>query len=77
MLFILVMEAINKMINRVVMGEFLKGFIAAGAGVGTVSVSHLLFAYDTLSFMMQMRPNWIIKAKCSLSYGWCQALKSI
>lgn len=47
-LFILVMEALSRMMDKAVMGGYLKGFNAMIVGVGTVLVSHLLFADDTL-----------------------------
>lgn len=39
-LFILVIEALRRMMDKRVRGGYLKGFNAAIAGVGTVSVSH-------------------------------------
>ncbi|KAF3618129.1 Ferredoxin-dependent glutamate synthase, chloroplastic [Capsicum annuum] len=57
MLFIFVMEALSRMMDKVVSGGYFKGFNAAVGGEGTISVSHLLFASDTLVFVMQLRPN--------------------
>lgn len=50
MLFILVIEALSRMMDRAVMGEYLKGFNAAVGEHGTISISYLVFANDTLIF---------------------------
>lgn len=46
MLFILVMEALSKMMGRAVLGGLIKGFKVAVSGVG--KITHLQFAEDTL-----------------------------
>lgn len=50
MFFILVMEALSGMIDRALLGGYLKGFDAAVGGVRTILVSHLLFVDDTVVF---------------------------
>lgn len=50
MLFILVMEALSRMMDKIVLAGYIKGFKAVVGGVGTTVVSHLLFADDTLVF---------------------------
>lgn len=50
--FILVMEALSWMMDIVVLGGHINGFNAAvGVGV-SLTISHLLFADDTLVFVM-------------------------
>lgn len=41
-MFILVMEMLSRMTDRVVMGGYIKSFSVAFWGVRTISVSHLL-----------------------------------
>lgn len=50
-LFILVMEALSRKMDKAVLGGFLKAFNAAieGERVRIVLVFHLLFVYDTLA----------------------------
>lgn len=50
LLFILVMEVLSKMIDRVVGGGRLTGFIVEGSNGDVLTISHLLFAYDTTLF---------------------------
>ncbi|WMV54009.1 hypothetical protein MTR67_047394 [Solanum verrucosum] len=50
MLFILVMEALSRMMDKIVLAGYIKGVKAVVGGVGTTVVSHLLFADDTLVF---------------------------
>lgn len=50
MLFILVMESFSRTVDRVVLGGHLKGFSVVVEGVGSLLISHLLFADDTLVF---------------------------
>ena len=49
-LFVIVMEAFNCLVEKVVRGGFLTAFHAKGRGGGGVEISHLLFANDTLIF---------------------------
>nr|XP_016438279.1 PREDICTED: uncharacterized protein LOC107764237 [Nicotiana tabacum] len=50
MLFILVMDALSKMMDRAVGGGFLRGFSAPIGVLSARRVSHMLFADDTLIF---------------------------
>ncbi|XP_009630460.2 uncharacterized protein [Nicotiana tomentosiformis] len=50
MLFILVMDALSKMMDRAASGGFLRGFSAPIGVLSARRVSHLLFADDTLVF---------------------------
>lgn len=50
MLFILVMEALSRMMDRTVLGGHIKGFKATVGGDNFVLVTHLLFTKDTLVF---------------------------
>lgn len=50
LLFIFVMEALNKMIFGVVKGGFISGFSVGETIIGLIHISHLLFANDTLIF---------------------------
>ena len=49
-LFVIVMEAFNRMIEKAVCGGFLTACQVRGRGGAGVKVSHLLFADDTLIF---------------------------
>ena len=49
-LFVLIMEAFNRLIAKVEEGVFIKGVKIEGRGGEGVQVSHLLFADDTLLF---------------------------
>lgn len=77
MSFISVTEAMSRMVDRVVMGGFLKGFITAVGCAGTISTSHCCMLTIPWFFVMRKCRNWIIYAKCSLGSRWCQTLKSI
>ena len=50
LLFVIVMEALSKMMDRAVLGGYLTGFRVGLAEGRNVLVSHLLFADDTLIF---------------------------
>ena len=50
MLFVIVMEALSKLLDKAIAGSFLTGFSVGGGPNDPISVSHLLFAYDTLIF---------------------------
>ena len=50
LLFIVVMEALSKMLHRMEEGSFLRGFKVRGSTLDQVQISHLLFADDTLIF---------------------------
>lgn len=43
----MVMEALSRMIGKIVLGRQIKGFNAAVSGVDTMAVTHLLFADNT------------------------------
>ena len=48
LLFVIVMEALSRMMNELVVGGAMGGFDIGGQGGNVVSISHLLFADDTL-----------------------------
>lgn len=50
MLFILVMEALNKMINKIMAGGYLRGFSIVVGGQSFVRVFHFLFVDGTYVF---------------------------
>jgi hypothetical protein len=50
MLFVIVMEALSKLLDKATVGNFLTGFSMGGGPSAPISVSHLLFADDTLIF---------------------------
>lgn len=50
LLFVIVMEVLNKMISTLVQHDFLVGFSVGDLCRGTLSISHSLFADDTLLF---------------------------
>ena len=50
MLFVIVMEALSRMKDRVIEGGFFTGFSMGGLDGNSILVSNLLFAYDTLIF---------------------------
>jgi hypothetical protein len=49
-LFVIVMEALSKMISALVDGGLLSGFMVGSRSGGAINISHLLFADDTLIF---------------------------
>jgi hypothetical protein len=49
-LFVIVMEALSRMLSATVNGGFLSGFSVGSRHSGVVNISHLLFADDTLVF---------------------------
>jgi hypothetical protein len=50
LLFVIVMEALNKLFTVVVHRGFLLGFLVGSGSNGMLNISHLLFADDTLVF---------------------------
>ena len=48
LLFFIVMEALSKMLDRAMEGGFLSGFSVDNNGGNALSISHLLYANDTL-----------------------------
>lgn len=50
-LFILIMEALSRLLDKAVAGGFIQGFRVGKARVSDVMMSHLLFADDTLVFL--------------------------
>ena len=50
LLFVLVMEAFSRLMDRAVVRDYLEGFLVANNTRSNLKVSHLLFADDTLIF---------------------------
>ena len=50
LLFVLVMEALSRLMDRAVQGGFMSGFLVGNQDGSAVVVTHLLFADDTLMF---------------------------
>jgi hypothetical protein len=50
LLFVIVMEALSRMISAIVNEGLLSGFLVGSRNVGAFNISHLLFADDTLIF---------------------------
>jgi hypothetical protein len=50
LLFVLVMEALNRLMDRTVARGYLEGFSVANSNVSNLKVSHMLFTDDTLVF---------------------------
>jgi hypothetical protein len=50
LLFVIVMEAFSRMMDRAVEGGLLSGFLVGDRGISTLMMPHLLFADDTLIF---------------------------
>jgi hypothetical protein len=65
LLFVLVMEAFSRLMDRAVVREYLKGFSVAHTTRPELKVSHLLFADDTLIFCGAERDQ-LVHLKCVL-----------
>lgn len=50
LLCLLIMQVLNKMIGRVVVGGRMKGFKMEGRNGEDMTISHLLFAFNTIIF---------------------------
>ena len=50
LLCLLIMQVLNKMIGRVVVGGRMKGFKMEGRNGKDMTISHLLFAFNTIIF---------------------------
>jgi hypothetical protein len=50
-LFVIVMEALSRMLSATVNGGLLSGFYVGSRHSGMIDISHMLFADDTLFFM--------------------------
>ena len=57
LLFVLIMEAIGRMLNKVVHEGCLSGFQVGDSAGRSLVISHLLFADDTPIFVMLMLIN--------------------
>jgi hypothetical protein len=60
LLFVLVMKALSKLLDKVVEGHYLEGFFVANNLNEPLVVSHLMFANDTLIFVAQIVINYFI-----------------
>jgi hypothetical protein len=59
LLFVLIMEAMSRMMDKAIIGSLLSGFTVGTEESSTLQVSHLLFADDTLIFCAA-EPNQIL-----------------
>ena len=50
LLFLFVMEVLSRLLRRTKEGDFLRGFQASPNARGSLHISHLLFADDTILF---------------------------
>lgn len=74
-LFILIMEVLSRLLDKAVAGGFIKGFKVDRDAVPGLSVSHLLFADDTLVFCEAGGLNWGISVWCFYIFKQCFALR--
>lgn len=74
-LFIIVMEALSRLLDKAVMGGYIRGFDIGRHRDLEVTVSHLLFADDTLIFCdaeASQLLSWDIFALCFYFFRWCR-----
>ena len=63
--FVIVMEALRRMINKAIEGGYLYGFFVDGLDRNSILVSHLLFTDNTLIFC-DANPSQLLHLKiCS------------
>jgi hypothetical protein len=74
LLFVIVMEALSRLIDRTVQGSFLSGFTVGSSVEREVMVSHLLFADDTVIFC-DADPSKIEHLGCVLT--WFEAISGL
>uniref|UniRef100_A0A2N9G4U0 Reverse transcriptase domain-containing protein n=1 Tax=Fagus sylvatica TaxID=28930 RepID=A0A2N9G4U0_FAGSY len=74
LLFVIVMEAMSRMLDREVGGGFISGFPVGSKASSFLMVSHLLFADDTLIFC-EADPNQILHLDFLLT--WFQAVSGL
>ena len=74
LLFVIVMEALSKMMNKAVEGGFLSSFQVGSRDHSMVQVSHLLFADDTLIFS-NANPTHIFNLR--LLFTWFKAISGL
>jgi hypothetical protein len=63
LLFVIVVEALGKMISVAVSGGFLSSFLVGHRNANGIDISHLLFADDTLIFC-RIDLNHILHLRC-------------
>jgi hypothetical protein len=74
LLFVIVMEALSRMMSKAVDGGLLSGFQVGSTENHLVQVSHLLFADDTLIFS-DANPNHIFNPR--LLFSWFEAVSGL
>ena len=74
LLFVIVMEALSRLMDRAVHGGHLSGFMVGISEGREVMVSHLLFADDTL-MLCEAAPLQIVKLGCVLT--WFEAISGL
>jgi hypothetical protein len=67
LLFLLVMEVLSQMLRRIEEAGLIRGFKAGKATVSGLSISHLLFADNTIVFC-DANPNQILHLRMVLAY---------
>lgn len=73
LLFILVMESLNKLIEQAKQAKLLSGFVV-GRGSKQLDITHLFFVNDTLIFC-RPEPNMLFHLRCILL--WLQAVSGL
>uniref|UniRef100_A0A2N9HIT7 Reverse transcriptase domain-containing protein n=1 Tax=Fagus sylvatica TaxID=28930 RepID=A0A2N9HIT7_FAGSY len=74
LLFVIVMEALSRMMDQAVRGGYLSGFKVGNSEGSNVMVTHLLFADDTLMFC-DAAPSQIEQLGCVLT--WFEAISGL
>ena len=74
LLFVLIMEALSRMMNKAIEEGLLSSFHVGALGSDLLCISHLLFADDTLIFS-DANPNHILHLR--LLFSWFEAISRL